>query len=147
MDPVFAGKVNEQVERLQATPWGEIELAVAEKRRGWVRRHAGQLPARPVSPRQAYELLFFTYMGLRPEDLPVVAESETEIVWRSLNPCPTLEACLRLGLDTRQVCRQAYEQSTQAFLAEVDPQLRFSRSYTEIRPYAEYCLERITREG
>ena len=84
-------------------------------------------------------------MGLSPADLEIVRETDTEIAWLSKNDCPTLEACQELGLDTRQVCRAAYEKSTQAFLSQIDPQLRFLRSYTEIRPYAPHCLERIVR--
>ncbi|HYF91203.1 MAG TPA: hypothetical protein VD969_03045 [Symbiobacteriaceae bacterium] len=29
--------------------------------------------------------------------------------------------------------------------SRLDPQLRFLRSYEEIRPYADHCLERIVR--
>ena len=59
--------------------------------------------------------------------------------------CPTLEACGALGLDTRQVCRAVYEKSTQAFLSQIDPQLRFLRSYEEIRPHSNHCKEMIVR--
>jgi tRNA(Arg) A34 adenosine deaminase TadA len=67
------------------------------------------------------------------------------IEWLSTNPCPTLEACNLLKLDTRKVCRAAYEKSTQAFLSQLDPRLRFLRSYDEIRPYAHHCREMIVR--
>ncbi len=43
------------------------------------------------------------------------------------------------------MCRAAYEKSTQAFVSQLDPQLRFLRSYAEIRPYAGYCRESIVR--
>jgi len=84
-------------------------------------------------------------MGLSVQELPVISETADEIVRRSINQCPTLEAARRLGLDTRQVCRAIYEKSTQAFLSQLDPQLRFLRSYVEIRPYADHCKERIVR--
>jgi tRNA(Arg) A34 adenosine deaminase TadA len=84
-------------------------------------------------------------MGLSPDDLPIVSETDTEIVWQSANPCPTLEAVKALGLDTRTVCRAAYEKSTQAFVSQIDPQLRFLRSYEEIRPHADHCREMIVR--
>ena len=90
-------------------------------------------------------LLFFDYMGLSAGDLPIVSESADEIVWLSRNDCPTLEACRILGLDTRQVCRAAYEKSTQALVSHLDPQLRFLRSYSEIRPHAGHCREMIMR--
>jgi tRNA(adenine34) deaminase len=74
-----------------------------------------------------------------------VSENDDEIVWESMNECPTLDACNRLGLDTKAVCREVYEKSTQAFLSELDPQLRFWRSYDHIRPHAPSCREAIYR--
>ena len=82
-------------------------------------------------------------MGLSPGDLPVVSETEAEIAWLSRNPCPTLDACQTLGLDARHVCRAAYEKSTQALVSQLDPQLRFLGSYTEIRPHTDRCREWI----
>jgi hypothetical protein len=63
------------------------------------------------------------------------------------NPCPTLEACVRLGLDTRTVCRQAYHQPVQVMLSRLDPRLRFERNYEALRPYVSYCEERIVLVG
>jgi hypothetical protein len=111
----FDSQVEKQMKRLRETPLKAIERQVAEKRAVWYRDH-GPGPLRGASPRRAFELLFFEYMGLDPADLPVLEEDENRITWASANPCPTLEACRRLGLDTRTVCREAYEQSTQAFL-------------------------------
>jgi tRNA(Arg) A34 adenosine deaminase TadA len=37
------------------------------------------------------------------------------------------------------------EKATQAFLSRINPQLRFYRSYEEIRPSADYCHEKIIR--
>jgi len=142
----FASKVQRQIERLQHYSYQALEAEVAQKRLAWFRQH-DQIAARydHPTPRQAFELLFFGYMGLSPHELPIVSEAETEIVWQSANPCPTLEAAKALGLDTRTVCRAAYEKSTQAFVSQLDPQLRFLRSYDEIRPYAGYCRETIVR--
>jgi len=107
------------------------------------------LPQKPgyerFTPRQAYELLFFENMGLSPDELPIISESPDEIVWLSRNRCSLLEACLALGLDTRQVCRPVNEKATQAFLSRLNPQLRFHRSYDEIRPHAAVCREKIVR--
>jgi tRNA(Arg) A34 adenosine deaminase TadA len=90
-------------------------------------------------------MLFFEYMGLAERDLRILRDTPTEIAWSSENPCPTLKACGRLGLDTRVVCRRVYEKSTQAFLSTLDPELRFVRDYTAIRPQAPGCRERIVR--
>lgn len=146
MTDTFEAKIAKQVEQLTRRPYREIEGEVAQKRVAWLRQYrpaAGDLAR--LSPRQAFELLFFDYMGLAPAELPVIEETPAKIVWRSLNPCPTLEAARRLKLDTRQICRAIYEKSTQAFLSQLDPQLRFLRSYEEIRPYAECCQEWIVR--
>jgi tRNA(adenine34) deaminase len=142
----FNSKVQRQIERLRHCSYQAIEAEVVQKRRAWLRQH-DQIAARydHPTPRQAFDLLFFDYMGLSPDDLPIVSETETEIVWRSANPCPMLEAVKALGLDTRTVCRAAYEKSTQAFVSQLDPQLRFLRSYEEIRPHASHCREMIVR--
>lgn len=141
----FEEQVQQQIERLQSKPLRDIEKAVSEKRLNWWVSHWELKIDRPVSPRYAFECLFYDYMGIAREDLPILSESDNEITWASQNPCPTLEACNRLGLDTRNVCRQAYEKSTQTFISQLDPQLRFTRSYTEIRPYARICRESILR--
>lgn len=138
-----------QIERLRTRSLAQIQSETIAKRRRWFADRYGGRGAQPFGdrpcPRAAFEALFFDYMGLAPADLPIVAESDDEIVWLSRNACPTLEACGRLGLDTRIVCRGAYEKSTQAFISLIDPQLRFMRDYCEIRPYAEQCRERLVR--
>ncbi|HEX9011967.1 MAG TPA: nucleoside deaminase [Anaerolineaceae bacterium] len=145
MDDDFQARLIEQQDRFQTGDWRSIEAGTAGRRLTWLREHTSLWEGKPVSPRRAFELLFFEKMGLNPIDLPVVSESDNEITWRSQNPCATLAACQALGLDTRLVCRASYEKSTQVFFSQVDPQLRFYRSYTEIRPYAPYCLEHIER--
>ena len=146
MQDNFELKVEQHIERLKRSSCREIESQVAQKRIAWLTQNYHP-PGNHVhpSPRQAFELLFFDYMGLPINELPVLSETATEIVWWSLNRCPTLEAAKRLGLDTRYVCRAAYEKSTQAFLSQLDPQLRFLRSYEEIRPYSDHCTEMIVR--
>ncbi len=142
----FQSKAQRQIERLQHCSYQAIEAEVAQKRVAWFRQH-DQIADHydHPSPRQAFDLLFFDYMGLFPDELPIVSETEMEIVWQSANPCPTLEAVKALGLDTRIVCRATTEKSTQAFVSQIDPQLRFLRSYEEIRPYANHCREMIVR--
>lgn len=142
----YEALIRQQVERLSTSHFNEIEASVAAKRIAWYQQQAFVISdSQTTTPRDAFERLFFGYMGLTPKDLPIVRETENEITWLSKNPCPTLDACLKLGLDTRQVCRAAYEKSTQAFLSQIDPQLRFLRSYQEIRPYADHCLESIVK--
>lgn len=97
-----------------------------------------------LSPvRQAYQMVLFEYMGLDPEDVPVVYEDARKIVWRSFNFCPVLEACKELGMDTREVCKGGYEESVQDLVSQLNPRLRFSRNYENLRPHGEYCEETI----
>jgi tRNA(Arg) A34 adenosine deaminase TadA len=145
MSTDFQRITKHQIDRLKSNEFHQIEAEVAQKRIHWFRNTYSGQNALPVSPRRAYELLFFDYMGLTGHELPVVKEDENEIEWLSQNKCPTLEACNALKLDTRNVCRAAYEKSTQALISQLDPELRFHRSYREIRPYSDYCRERIVR--
>src|SRR5512135_3276796 len=98
MPTPFEIKVNKQIARLQNSSLPAIEAEVARKRAAWflgrpeLKKQAGLSPhsAQPYRVRQAYELLFFDYMGLSAADLPVIKETPDEIVWQSRNPCPTL---------------------------------------------------------
>jgi hypothetical protein len=75
-----------------------------------------------------------------------VEHTQKRIVMRWWNPCPTLEACNKLGLDTREVCKKAYEKPVQEFLKQINPRLRFGRNYESIRPHAACCEEIIELE-
>lgn len=141
----FDARTKQQIERLKKTKLSTLEAKIAEKRVRWFKNDYKRSTDLVVSPRSAYEMLFFDYMGLSEEEVPVVREDDNEIVWLSYNSCPTLEACKRLELNTRDVCRAVYEKSTQALISQLNPQLRFHRSYQEIRPYSEYCKEMIIR--
>lgn len=142
----FEAKIKQNIERFKKERFDILESEVAKKRVSWFQSHYNDKNhPHPVSSRAAYELLFFDYMGLTEKDVPILSETEDEIVWSSINPCPTLEACQKSGLDTRQVCRAVYEKSTQALVSQLDPHLRFYRSYQEIRPYSHHCKERIVR--
>jgi tRNA(adenine34) deaminase len=142
----FEERVRRTIEQLQHESFRAIASDITQKRMAWLDR---TLPEKPgydqFTPREAYELLFFENMQLERSELPVVSESPDEIVWLSRNRCSLLEACIALGLDTRKVCRPVNEKATQAFLSRLNPQLRFHRSYKDIRPHADGCREKIVR--
>jgi tRNA(adenine34) deaminase len=157
VDRRFEARVAAQIEQLAAPGRSlnknlrELELRIARKRRHWL-KESGLSGLRDRwtrrdawTPRAAFELLFFDYMRVAREDLEIVEQTPVRITWLSRNPCPTLEACRRLQLDTRTVCKGALEKSTQAFLSQFDPRLRFIRDYGEIRPHAAHCRESIVR--
>jgi tRNA(adenine34) deaminase len=144
MTEIFNRKVERQIEQLQRCAYREMENEISRRRVAWLSRNR-PATSTSISPRQAFELLFFDQMGLARDELTVIFETDTEIVWRSFNRCPTLEATQQLGIDTRKICRAINEKATQAFVSQLDPQLRFLRSYEKIRPYTNYCEERIIR--
>jgi hypothetical protein len=124
--------------------YAQLDAEQAARRLAWWDANQDRLRFSGPLPRQAYTLFLITYLGLEPDEVPVVHEDRLKITWRSFNFCPTLEACQRLGLDTREVCRAGTEKSVQKLIACLDPQLRFLRNYTDgIRPYAPYCEESI----
>jgi tRNA(adenine34) deaminase len=139
-------RVQREIERLAvcAGDYAALHRASTAKRLAWWDAHHTALDLTGSLPRRAYTLVFLIYMGLDPDQVPVVYEDEGRIVWRSANFCPTLEACCRLGLDTREVCRAGTEQSVEVLIRRLDGRLRFGRNYeTGIRPYAGYCEEQI----
>ncbi len=112
------------------------------ERQAWWESHKDSLNLTGSLLRQAHALILLEYLQLRPEDVPIVYEDERKIVWRSFDPCPTLQACQRMGLDTRQVCKIGTEESVERLIKHLDPRLRFSRNYAEgFRPYQNYCEE------
>jgi hypothetical protein len=140
-------RVARQVAQLRACAgdYREFSAARAQRWLAWWEANRQRLDLRGPLPRQAYTLVLLDYLGLDPRDVPVVYEDDTTIIWRSANFCPTLEACRRLGLDTRIVCRDATEAAAQALAACLDPRLRFSRNYAAgLRPHEDYCEEQIT---
>ncbi len=140
----FERSVERRMADLRERSLREIDADTAARRLSWLEARPA-LRSDHLTPRRLFEILFLEYMGLGREDLPVLSESDEEITWSSRNPCPTLEACGRLGLSTAAVCKGAYERSTQAFLSWFDPRFRFLRDYGEIRPRAAGCRERIVR--
>jgi hypothetical protein len=140
-------RVARQVEQLRACA-GDYRQFSADRVRKWLawwEANRLRLDLHGPLPRQAYTLVLLIYMGLDPREVPVMYEDDWTIIWRSANFCPTLEACRRLGLDTRIVCRAATEAAVQALVARLDPRLCFSRNYAAgLRPYADYCEEQVT---
>jgi hypothetical protein len=124
---------------------GYLEGCVTEKRLAWLHANlAGQyVTGNPLL--DGYSLFYEVYLGVSaPRDGEIVERSDRKIVVRWWNRCPTLDACLKLGLDTREICKQAYHKPVQEFLSVISPRLRFDRNYAAIRPYQAYCEEMIS---
>lgn len=124
-----------------------LEQCVIEKRLAWLQANLGEVIDENDPLLEGYQWFYEKYLGVSiPEDGEIVEHTGKRMVMRWWNPCPTLEACQKLGLDTRQVCKKAYQKPVQEFLERIHPKLRFDRNYENIRPYAAYCEEIIVLE-
>lgn len=121
--------------------YSSLHQEFKRKRLDWWEANKDNLSLSGSLPRQAYEMVLLHYMKIAPEEVPVVEETEHKITWVSSNFCPILEACRRLGLDTRVVCKQGTEESVQDLVSQLNPNLVFSRNYKDLRPYGKYCEE------
>ena len=121
-----------------------LEQCVIEKKLAWLEaNHNGaQNEDDPIT--DGYRWFYEKYLGVSvPRDGEIVERTEKRIVIHWWNSCPTLEACKKLGLDTKEICRKAYQKPVQEFLKHLNPRLRFDRNYENIRPHAVYCEEII----
>jgi hypothetical protein len=120
-----------------------LKRCVTEKRLAWLDTHAEKLARTGDPVVDGYRAFYESYLGILPQYGEIVEVTPSRMITRWWNPCPTLEACVELGLDTRLVCKHAYHGPVDAFLARIDPRLRFERNYDLIRPHAPYCEEII----
>ncbi len=144
MNADYKLKIERETKRFKKFTFNEMEFETAQKRVSWFKKKYRSVEVIPT-PRRAYELFLLEYLGLAEKEVPVTLDTKSEIEWLSYNRCLTLETCKTLKFDTRIICRRIYEKSTQAFMSQIDPQLRFLRNYQEIRPYSPYCKEMIIR--
>jgi hypothetical protein len=120
-----------------------LEQCVTEKRVAWIEQHLQAIGRTGDPLMDGYRAFYEHYLGLSAENGEIVEVTASRLVSRWWNPCPTLEACQHLGMDTRTVCKRAYHGPVDAFLSRIDPRLRFERDYAAIRPHAPYCQEII----
>ncbi len=121
-----------------------LERCVIEKRTAWLERNIDAFDKTGNALLDGYKLFYEQYLGLSiPEDGEMVEVTAQRITVRWHNPCPTLDACQKLGLDTQVICRLAYEKPVQVMLSRLDPRLKFIRNYAALRPAEAYCEESI----
>ena len=120
-----------------------LEQCVIEKRLAWLEANNGRvLEDDPIMG--GYGWFYEKYLGISvPKAGEIVERTEKRMVMRWWNPCPTLQVCNKLGLDTREICKKAYHKPVDIFLKHLNPKLRFDKNYENIRPYSTYCEEII----
>jgi tRNA(adenine34) deaminase len=122
-----------------------LQGCVTARRLAWWQRTGRNMVTTNDLVMDGYRLFYENYLGLSiPKDGEIIEVSDRQMVSRWSNPCPTLEACKILGLDTREICKKVYQQPVQALLSKINPGLRFDRNYSSLRPHTPYCEEIIT---
>ena len=116
------------------------------RRTAWLEENRIRFAFLSDDPVRAAYVLLLARFGITSEEAPIILSDETKIIFHSQNFCPTLEACNRLGLDTRVVCKCLNEDATNRLIQLIDPRLHFSRNYEYLRPYSPFCEEMITLE-
>jgi len=88
-----------------------------EKRLKWIKQNRHKLKIIKGSDvEKAYKLFYLEYLNVKEKEIEIVEKSEKRIVLRSYNFCPVLEACKKLNLDTRIICKKNYMKNLHRFL-------------------------------
>lgn len=119
-----------------------LEEYRTDKRIKWLRKNRNSLNLSGSEVEKGLQLICLK-LNIDPQDLEIIKKTDTKILYRPRNFCPILEACKVLDLDTREVCKKAYEGSQTKFLKAYNPKLTFKRNYSKIRPYSNFCEETI----
>jgi tRNA(Arg) A34 adenosine deaminase TadA len=120
-----------------------MEKDLYNKRLSWFKENEHSIKnQKGTDLEKAYHLLRMK-INIKIVDIPVVSKTDSEIVFRSKNFCPLLEACKILDLDTKLICKKVFEQPTDALVKLINPKLAFTRNYNSIRPYKAFCEESI----
>jgi hypothetical protein len=160
MDEEQEKAVQKQFERLQKVKEAnsaeerakikkELANLLIEKRVSWMEEHLDEMLAKPeykdLPPQeQAYHIVYIEHMEIDPKDSKIIDVPPNRVEIISRNFCPYLEACQRLELDTRDICKTVGEPSIQEMIKLIHPDLVFGRSYNKfIRPHESFCYEFI----
>jgi hypothetical protein len=73
--------------------WTMFNRRLNEKRQSWYEMTGRYIKVLGSEVRRVYHLFLIEYLGVNPEEVPVLYEDESRIVWHSYNCCPVVEAC------------------------------------------------------
>ena len=144
---LYRKDVREELKRLRNADdkaLGILNEVSAGRRLQWFEESRSGFTFCCDDPLEAGYRLLLERFQIAPAEAPVIKRSEKELVFHSMNFCPTLEACRILGLDTRHICRLINEKSTDLLVKQISPHLQFTRNYDKLRPYSDYCEEMLT---
>jgi len=93
---------------------------------------------------EVLNVFYLDFLRIKEGDVEVVRISEYEVITKCRNPCPILTLAMKLRLDTKYVCKEVSEPVCRYVLRKLNPNLVFERDYSNIRPYSDGCVERIS---
>lgn len=145
--PLYTPEVRNQVKQLLISGGGipsNLRNSILRSRLDWIERNRENISGKleGTDPEKAYRLLLIR-LGISEDEAPIVYKTDEKLVFHSCNFCPTLEACILLGLDTRIICRGLTEKPTDRMIKKINPRLRFTRNYNHLRPRCSECEEMI----
>jgi tRNA(adenine34) deaminase len=129
--------------------WSRSKLAriIKDRRVAWVKENINAMLLKYGDlnvEEQAFRIIYFEHMKINPDHVKMNRVSPKKIRIESHNFCPYLEACKQLKLDTKIICKEIGELSIQEMCKAINPKLKFSRNYKNIRPRNNgYCEEYI----
>jgi len=141
---LYNNDIRKLVRKFQKSEWINIEEDLLNKRIQWFENNKTIIRKLKGNNLEKAYYLILMKIGIKRSEAPIVEKSENKIIFHSKNYCPSLEACIILDLDTREVCKEIYERPTEELIRRLSPKLRFTRNYECIRPYSDYCEEIIT---
>ncbi len=125
-------------------PLKELSNIISRRRIVWMQSHKNEIlekykgmPLEEI----AWRAVAFDHMHIDPSGSIMTRVSDKKIRVDSYNFCPYLEACMQLELDTRHICKEIDEVCIQKMIEILDPRLKFSRNYNNMRPHSDFCEE------
>jgi hypothetical protein len=124
----------------------ELSALITKRRITWLKENLDYLLKKhknllPVE--RAYHILYHDHMNIDPSELKVTMISPNKIRIDNYNFCPYLETAKKLGLETREMCKNVNHECFEKSVKEIHPKLTFYRKYRNIRPHCDYCEEYI----
>ncbi|HPI67417.1 MAG TPA: hypothetical protein PKZ16_02655 [bacterium] len=124
--------------------FGFLEKCVIQNKILWLEQNLDKIKLTDDPLENVIKVFYEAYLGISfGKNGKIIKKTNKELITRCWNKCPVLEACNKLNLDTKKICRQAYHRYAQIFVKRIHPKLKFYRNYNHIRPYTPYCEEKI----
>jgi len=107
-------KAEDQVRALKV-----LENRINEMVLEWCEENKEKLVSKEPLIDYAFKVYYFDHLGLKSKDVEVVERTKNRVICRWRSACEVLEACKMFKLDTRIVCREAFEKPANTLLEKI----------------------------